>query len=90
MCKYYINEEIMYGSPLCIENALKMEIISQIQGIKGDNYENICFNMRITADIIELLEEHINDEFIVLKYNPMGSWVIENDIEEIEYYKGLL
>lgn len=85
--KCYIDDEIMYGSPLYIEKELQREIIEQIQNIVGNNYENVCNNMRLIADIIELLEEHINDNFIVLKYNPMGAWYIEEDKEEIDYYK---
>lgn len=73
-----IDEEILQGKPLLIEKKLKMEIVNQILNM-GADYENICENMRITADVFELLEEHINDDFITLKYNPMGSWYIEED-----------
>lgn len=73
-----IDEEILQGKPLLIEKELKMEIVNQILNM-GADYENICENMRITADMFELLEEHINDDFITLKYNPMGSWYIEED-----------
>ena len=82
-----INEEIICGRPLCIESDIKREIIKQIQDLGAFNYEDVCFNMRLCADIFEILENNINDEFILLKYNPMGEWEICIDDEEIEYYK---
>ena len=85
--KTIINEEIICGSPIYIEMQLKREIIKQIQDLGAFNYEDIAVNMRQTADIFEILEDNINKEFILLKYNPMGVWYKERDIEEIEYYK---
>ena len=71
-----INDEIMEGKPLQIEMELQRELASQILTLNGSNYENICNNMRMLADVFELLEEHINEEYIKLKYNPMGSWFL--------------
>ena len=85
--KTIINEEIICGTPLYIEMELKKEIIEQIQSLGAFNYEDIAVNMRQTADIFETLEENINKDFILLKYNPMGYWYKEEDKEEIEYYK---
>ena len=75
--KATITDELIQGNPLLIEQNLKIEIISQIQDIKGDNYENICDNIRNFADLVEILEDNINKDFIILKYNPMGKWYIE-------------
>lgn len=69
-----INEEIIKGNPVKIEGALKMEIANEILKMGANNYEDVCANMRMTADVFELLEEHINEECVTLKYNPMGSW----------------
>ena len=85
--KNYISSEIIAGQPYFVEDEIKRDIIGQLQRLKGNNYEDICFNMRLMADVIEILENYINDEFIVLKYNPMGAWYKEEDLEEIEYYK---
>lgn len=68
-----INEELIQGNPIKIEGALKMEIANEILKM-GNNYEDVCANMRMTADVFELLEEHINEEEVILKYNPMGAW----------------
>lgn len=68
-----INEELIQGNPIKIEGALKMEIASEILKM-GNNYEDVCANMRMTADVFELLEEHINEEEVTLRYNPMGAW----------------
>ena len=74
-----INDEIIKGNPSQIESTLKVEIANQILKM-GNDYENVCQNMRLTADLFEILEEHINDEIITLKYNPMGSWyLVENE-----------
>ena len=82
-----ITEEIICGRPLCIESDIKREIIKQIQDLGAFNYEDIAVNMRQTADIFEILENNINDDFILLHYNFMGAWYKEEDIAEIEYYK---
>lgn len=76
-----INDEIIQGDPLTIEKELKREISNQILEFDGNDYENVCYNMRLIADIFEILEEHINDDFITLKYNPMGSWYLESEME---------
>ena len=72
-----INDEIMQGQPLAIENHIKIEIANQILQMGGNNYEDVTNNMRIFADVLEIIEEHINDDVITLKYNPMGSWYLE-------------
>ena len=74
-----INEEIIQGKPLEIERQLQLEITNQILKLNGADYENTCQNMRTVADIIEILEEHINDDFITLRYNPMGAWYLEEE-----------
>ena len=80
-----INEEIMQGNPVQLQSYIKKEIANQILSMDYKTIENTCYNMRLFADVFELLEEHINDEIITLKYNPMGSWYI--DEEEQEEYK---
>ena len=79
MNNVFISEELISGNPLMIEETLQREIANQVLKMSGKDYENVCNNMRMTADVFELLEDHINDEFITLKYNPMGSWYIEED-----------
>lgn len=74
-----INEEIMQGKPYQLQDYLKREIANQILSMDYKTIENTCNNMRMLADVFELLEEHINDNYISLKYNPMGSWYIEKE-----------
>lgn len=74
-----INEELMQGQPYAIERELQRELTNQILTMNGNNYEDVATNMRQLADVIEILEEHINDEFITLKYNPMGAWYISEE-----------
>lgn len=81
------NEEIIVGEPRIIEDEIKREIIEQIQQLGAFDYENVCDNMRLVADIIEILEDYIGDDFIVLKHSAMGFWYKEDDKEEIEHYK---
>lgn len=78
-----INEELIQGNPLAIESALKSEIANQILKMGASDYENVCNNMRMIADIFELLEENINKENITLRYNPMGAWYLDDEIEVI-------
>lgn len=72
-----VNEEMMKGKPEKIEIYVKKEIISQIESLDITNYEDICENMRLYADIIEIIEENKNEKEITLKYNPMGAWYLE-------------
>lgn len=74
-----IDEEIMQGKPYKIQDYLKRELANQILSMNYETIENTCDNMRMFADVFELLEEHINDKFITLKYNPMGAWYIEEE-----------
>lgn len=79
-----INEDIIKGKPLEIERHLQLEIVNQILKLSGATYEDTCSNMRLTADIFEILEDHINDEIITLKYNPMGAWYLDESEENYE------
>lgn len=74
-----ISDEIMTGRPYNIERELQRELANQILTLNGNNYENVTNNMRQLADVIEILEDHINDDFITLRYNPMGAWYIEEE-----------
>ena len=87
--KNYISEEIIAGQPFFIIEDMQKELVRQFNKDKMSgykDYENMCNNMRLIADIIEICGNYINDDFIVLKYNPMGSWYKENN-KDIEYYK---
>ena len=77
-----INEELMQGQPHTIERMLLPILANQILTMNGNNYENVVENMRQYADIFEILEEHINDDFITLRYNPMGAWYISEEDED--------
>ena len=81
-----IEEEILQGQPLRLETELKLELIQQLQQMNGNNYENICDNLRLLADVFEEIEDHINDDLITFKWNPMGAWyrVEEEESEESE------
>lgn len=79
-----INEELMQGQPYTIERMLLPILANQILTMNGNNYEDVVENMRQYADVIEILEEHINDDFITLRYNPMGAWYISEEDEKGE------
>ena len=76
-----INEELIQGNPLAIESYLKVEIANQILKMGASDYEDVCNNMRMTADVFEILEDNINKETVTLRYNPMGSWYLEEETE---------
>lgn len=83
MTNVIIEEELLQGEPLRLERALIMETVNALQQINGSNYENTCHNLRLIADVIEEIEDHINDKIITFKYNPMGSWYrVENEESE--------
>ena len=77
--KTYISEELIKGNPSEILEIVKKEMTTQIMHMSSDDYEDTCFNMRLMADLFEILFEHINDYYVELKYNPMGSWYLVED-----------
>ena len=77
-----ISEDFMEGIPLLLERVLIRKTIKALQDIDHDNYENTCDNLKLIADVIEEIEEHINDKHIRFEYNPMGAWV---RVEESEF-----
>lgn len=80
----YISEELIKGNPSEILEIVKKEMTTQIVYMSSDDYEDTCCNMRLMADLFEILFEHIEDEYVELKYNPMGSWYfVEDEREEI-------
>ena len=74
MTNVIIEEELLQGEPLRLERALIMETVNALQQINGSNYENTCHNLRLIADVIEEIEDHINDKIITFHWNPMGAW----------------
>lgn len=82
MNNVYISDEVISGTPYMIEVALQRELANQILNMNNNNIENVIDNMRLYADVFEILEKHINDEFITLKFNPMGSWYKCDDEEK--------
>lgn len=76
-----IEEEYIKGQPLQIESYLKIEMANQILKMGANDYENVVDNMRMTADLFEIIEENINKDIIILKYNPMGSWFLSEEEE---------
>lgn len=75
--KTIINDEIIEGNPLKIESELKIEIANQILKMGASDYENTIENMKMVADIFEILEENIDKEFIRLEAHPMGGYVLK-------------
>ena len=78
----YISEELIKGKPTKLIEEMSKEITTQISSINDNNYENVCDNMKLIAEILEILFEHIEDEYVELKYNPMGSWYFAEDERE--------
>ena len=76
MLNIIIEETLLQGKPLQIERELQIQLANQILTMTGNNYQDTCEQMRQMADVFEILEEHINDDFITLKYNPMGCWYL--------------
>ena len=77
-----INEDIIKGNPSELMMSLQTQIANQILHMSTNDYEDVCANMRMTSEIFEILEEHINDEIVTLKYNPMGAWYYVESEEE--------
>lgn len=83
MSNVIINEELIQGKPNEIFEEIKNEMIYQINELTIEESDNemFNFNLQLFAQIIELIGENKNSEMITLKYNPMGSWYIEEESE---------
>ena len=79
MTNAIINEELIQGKPKELIEIIKSEMIYQLEelDIEQSNYEMFAFNLQLFAQIVELIGDNYNKEIITLKYNPMGSWYIE-------------
>lgn len=74
MNNVYIDNEKMQGQPLVLEKEIIMDLANQLLRFNANESENTIANMRNYADALEILEEHINDNFIILNFNNMGTW----------------
>ena len=77
----YLDDEVMEGVPTELLRSLQHELATDILNMTSNNYEEVCNNMRMYADVIEILEDYINDKFIRFRYNPMGNWYLD-EVEE--------
>ena len=75
----YISEELIKGNPSEILERITKDMAAQIIYMSIYDYADICCNMRLMADLFEILFEHINDDYVELKYNRMGSWYLVED-----------
>ena len=86
--KNYISEDVIAGTPRLLVEGVKQELIFEIKRVEiTDNYEDVCTNLRMATDILQLLAEHIEDDFIELLYNPMGCWYKCDNKEDNDYWK---
>ena len=53
----YISEELIKGNPSEILERVTKEMATQIIYMSSDDYENTCCNMRLMADLFEILFE---------------------------------
>lgn len=81
MNNIYIDTEKMQGQPLALEKEIITDLANQLLHFNANNAEITLFNMRNYADALEILEENINDNFITLNFNNMGTW---EKVEESE------
>lgn len=83
-----INEDFMEGIPILLKRVLIRKTIIALEYYRDDFkksiHENIGDNLKLIADVIEEIEEHINDEHIRFVYNPMGAWVRVEEKEDEE------
>lgn len=71
-----VTDEVLSGNPSMLEMYLQKELANMILNMDYKTVEETCFKMRLLADVFEILEEHINEEHITFKYNPMGYWYL--------------
>lgn len=77
----YLDDEVMEGVPTELLRSLQQELANDILNMTSNNYEEVCNNMRMYAEVIEILEDYINDKFIRFRYNPMENWYLD-EVEE--------
>ena len=77
---YYIDETKLKGTKADIIDYVKKEMTNQLQN--ETDTENLADNLKLTGEILELIEENQDTDIIKLQYNPMGAWFKAEAIEQ--------
>lgn len=80
--KTYINEDLIKGNPSELIGRITHEMATQLINISCSDYEDVFYTTRLMTEVLEILFENVNNEYVELKYNPMGSWVLIEDMTQ--------
>lgn len=77
---YIANDEEIKGHKEDIQQYIKKEMIKQLQ--EETDTENLADNLKMAADVLELIEDNEESDIITLKYNNFGGWYKAEEIQE--------
>lgn len=83
MNKFYVDEEKMCGTPTQLKNYIKKEVKYQMTHLEDIGIEMVSFNLKMSAEILDIINENSDKKLLTLLYNPMGSWFLKEETERV-------
>lgn len=78
MNKVIVNDERIEGTPTYVLSRIQIELANYILKLDTRELENASAKLEETAEILKLLEDYLNEDYVLLEKTPMGSWVLKN------------
>ena len=78
MNKVIVNDEKIEGSTTYVLSRIQIELANYILKLDTRDLESAISKLEETAEILRLLEDYLNEDYVLLEKTPMGSWVFKN------------
>ena len=78
MNKVIVNDEKIEGATTYVLSRLQIELANYMLSLDTRELENASAKLEETAKILRILEDYLNEEYVLLEKTPMGSWVLKN------------
>lgn len=78
MNKVIVNGEKIEGATTYVLSRLQIELANYILKLDTRELESASAKLEETAEILRLLEDYLNEDYVLLEKTSMGSWVLKN------------
>lgn len=78
MNKVIVNDEKIEGATTYVLSRIQVELANYMLSLDTRELENASAKLEETAKILRILEDYLNEEYVLLEKTPMGSWVLKN------------
>lgn len=72
-------DEIMRGKPRLLVESLIKDLSEEILGINENTYKDFCPDIKKISDVIYLLMENIDSDYVEVYYNDKEEFYLVND-----------